>query len=97
MVGSEGTHPQSQRRLWGIGGRVQGDHCSALGVREYSQAWYHVFVHVHMESMVGVDFFTKRVYTLKVVLRAYVLVFIHLKSRDVYCSPATFNASGRPT
>ena len=52
------------------------------------------FVHAHMESMMGADFFTKRIYTLRCVLTAYVLVFIHLGSRKVYCSPATFNPTG---
>lgn len=52
------------------------------------------FVHAHMDSMVGCDFFTKRIYTLRGVLTAYVLVFIHLGSRKVYCSPATFNPNG---
>jgi len=52
------------------------------------------FVHAHMDSMVGCDFFTKRIYTLRGVLMAYMLVFIHLGSRKVYCSPATFNPTG---
>lgn len=52
------------------------------------------FVHAHMDSMVGADFFTKRIYTLRSVLTAHVLVFIHLGSRKVYCSPATFNTTG---
>jgi putative transposase len=52
------------------------------------------FVHAHMDSMVGCDFFTKRIYGLRGVLTAYVLVFIHLGSRKVYCSPATFNPTG---
>ena len=52
------------------------------------------FVHAQMDSMVGTDFFTKQTYTLRGVLTAYVLVFIHLGSRKVYCSPATFNPTG---
>ena len=52
------------------------------------------FVHAHMDSTVGTDFFTKRIYTLRGVLTAYVLVFIHLGSRKVFCSPATFNPTG---
>ncbi|HPG70371.1 MAG TPA: integrase core domain-containing protein [Candidatus Hydrogenedentes bacterium] len=52
------------------------------------------FVHAHMDSMVGCDFFTKRIYTLRGVLTAYLLVFVHLGSRKVYCSPATFNPTG---
>ena len=52
------------------------------------------FVHAHMESMVACDLFTKRIYTLRGVFTAYVLVFIHLGSRKVYCSPATYNPTG---
>ena len=52
------------------------------------------FVHAHMESMVACDFFTKRVYTLRGVFTAHVLAFIHLESRRVYCSPATYNPDG---
>lgn len=49
------------------------------------------FVHAHMESLVATDFFTKRIYTWRGVFDAYVLVFIHLGTRQVYCSPATFS------
>ena len=51
------------------------------------------FVHANMESMVGCDFFTKRIYTLRGVVDAYVLVFIHLGSRKVLCSSSTYNPS----
>jgi putative transposase len=49
------------------------------------------FVHAHMDSMCGCDFFTKRIYTARGILTAYVLVFIHFGSRRVYCSPSTLN------
>lgn len=49
------------------------------------------FVHAHMDSMVGTDFFTKRIYTLRGVLTAYMLVFIHLGTRKVYCTAPTFS------
>ena len=49
------------------------------------------FVHAHMDTMVGCDFFTKRIYTLRGVFTAYALVFIHLGSRKVFCSPPTLN------
>ena len=52
------------------------------------------FVHAHMDSMVGCDFFTKRVYTLRGVFTAYMLVFIHLGTRKVYCSPPTYHPDG---
>ena len=49
------------------------------------------FVHAHMDSMAGCDFFTKRIYTLRGVFTAYMLVFIHFGTRKVYCSAPTFN------
>ena len=49
------------------------------------------FVHANMASMVGCDFFTKRIYTLRGTLDAYVLIFVHLGSRRVYCSPSTYH------
>jgi putative transposase len=49
------------------------------------------FVQSHMESLVACDFFTKTVHTLRGRFDAYCLVFIHLGSRRVFCSPATFN------
>ena len=41
--------------------------------------------------MVACDFFSKRIYTLRGVPTAYVLVFIHLGSRKVYCSAPTLH------
>ena len=52
------------------------------------------FVHAHMESMVACDFLTKRIYTVRGVLTAHMLVFIQLGTRKVYCSPPTYNPDG---
>jgi len=49
------------------------------------------FVHAHMDVLIATDFFTKRIYTLRGVFTAYVLVFIHLGTRKVFCSPATYH------
>jgi putative transposase len=49
------------------------------------------FISSHIESVVAIDFFTKPVMTLKGKVDAYVLVFIHLGSRRVFMSPATFH------
>jgi putative transposase len=43
-----------------------------------------------MESMVACDFFTKTVFTARGPLTAYVLIFIHLGSRRVFCSAPTY-------
>jgi putative transposase len=43
-----------------------------------------------MESLIACDFFTKPVHSLYGTTEAYVLVFIHLGSRKVFASPATY-------
>jgi putative transposase len=43
-----------------------------------------------MESMIACDFFSKTVVTLRGPRTAYVLIFIHLGSRRVYCSAPTY-------
>ena len=48
------------------------------------------FVRAHMESMVACDFFTKTVLTARGPLTVYVLIFIHVGSRRVYCSAPTY-------
>ncbi len=49
------------------------------------------FVRANVDSIVACDFFTKRVFTLRGVLNAYALVFIHLGSRKAICSPSTYH------
>ncbi len=51
------------------------------------------FINSHMDTLVSTDFFTKPVLTWRGWVDAYVLVFIHLGSRRVFMSPATFNPS----
>jgi len=48
------------------------------------------FIRAHMETMVACDFFSKTVFTLRGPRTAYVLVFIHLGSRRVFCSTPTY-------
>ena len=49
------------------------------------------FIASHMESLVACDFFIKTVHTWRGKFQAYCLVFLHLETRKVFCSPATFN------
>ena len=53
------------------------------------------FVHAHIDSIVSCDFFTKPVLTLGGIRDAYVLVFIHLGSRKVFCSPSTYHPNSK--
>ena len=48
------------------------------------------FIRAHMETMVACDFFAKTVFTLRGPRTAYVLMFIHLGSRRVFCSAPTY-------
>ncbi|MDD9904579.1 MAG: integrase core domain-containing protein [Rhodospirillaceae bacterium] len=49
------------------------------------------FVHAHLETMLACDFFTKDVFTARGQMTAYVLIFIHLGSRKVFCSAPTYS------
>ncbi len=49
------------------------------------------FIALHMNVMVASDFFCKTVWTPLGRKTAYVLMFIHLGSRKVFLSPATYN------
>jgi len=49
------------------------------------------FIQAHMESMVACDFFSKTVFTLRGPRTAYVLIFIHLGSRRVFCTAPTYH------
>jgi putative transposase len=48
------------------------------------------FIEAHMEAMIACDFFSKTVLTLRGPRAAYVLMFIHLGSRRVFCSAPTY-------
>lgn len=70
-----------------------GMHPDPLKARKNPPIPWTTFVYAHIESIVADDFFTKKVYTLYGVFDAYVLVFIHLGSRKVYCSSFTYHPS----
>ncbi len=48
------------------------------------------FVKIHAETLWQVDFFSKMVVTKTGLKQAFVLALLHVKSRQVICSPATF-------
>lgn len=48
------------------------------------------FVRAHMETLVACDFFIKTIFTARGPRTAYVLIFIHLGSRRVFCSAPTY-------
>lgn len=57
------------------------------------QGQWKQFINSHMDTLVATDFFCKPILTWRGWVDAYVLVFIHLGSRRVFMSPATFNPS----
>ncbi|NOT01744.1 MAG: transposase [Phycisphaerales bacterium] len=56
-------------------------------------AW-RTFIRLHMNTLVACDFFTKAVITPLGVRLANCLAFIHVGSRKVFLSPATFHPNG---
>jgi putative transposase len=48
------------------------------------------FIKIHAETLWQVDFFSKMVVTKTGLTQAFVLAFLHVESRRVICSPATF-------
>ncbi|MEM6553803.1 MAG: hypothetical protein AAF750_16920 [Planctomycetota bacterium] len=57
------------------------------------QPW-DVFVKLHLNTLVACDFFCKNVWTLRGKRQAYLLVFMHVGSRRVWVSPATYHPNG---
>lgn len=49
------------------------------------------FVKIHADTLWQVDFFSKMTVTKTGLKQAFVLAFLHVKSRLVFCSPSTFN------
>ncbi|QDS99305.1 integrase core domain-containing protein [Adhaeretor mobilis] len=52
---------------------------------------WHEFVKSHAETLWQIDFFSKPVVTKTGIKQAFVLAFLHVNSRRVICSPATFH------
>ena len=53
------------------------------------------WIEMHMDSLIACDFFQKTVWTWRGPALAFVLMFIHIGSRRVYISPATYNPDNR--
>ncbi len=55
---------------------------------------WRTFVAAHINTTVACDFFCKKVWTVSGTHMAYCLAFIHLGSRRVFVSPATYHPTG---
>ena len=53
------------------------------------------FVKIHADTLWQVDFFSKKVVTKRGIKQAFVLAFLHVESRRVFCSPATFKPGAK--
>ena len=53
------------------------------------------FIKIHAETLWQVDFFSKMVVTRKGIKQSFVLAFINVKSRRVFCSPSTFKPDSK--
>ncbi len=60
-------------------------------VKKNSSGNWKQFIGSHMDTLVACDFFSKPVLTWRGWVDAYVLVFIHIGSRKIFMSPATFH------
>lgn len=59
--------------------------------RRTGKSTWGAFVTAHLETMIAADFFCKKAFTWRGWVDAYVFAVIHLGSRKVYLSPATFH------
>lgn len=53
------------------------------------------FIKIHAETLWQVDFFSKMVVTRKGIKQTFVLAFINIKSRRVFCSPSTLKPDSK--
>jgi putative transposase len=53
------------------------------------------FLKAHVETLCQVDFFSKMVWTPRGLRQAFVLAFIHVGTRRIFCSPCTFKPDGK--
>ncbi len=53
------------------------------------------FLKIHAETLWQVDFFSKCIWTSKGLRQCFVLAFIHVASRRVYCSPCSFQPNAQ--
>lgn len=53
------------------------------------------FLKIHAETLWQVDFFSKSIWTPKGLRQCFVLAFIHVATRRVYCSPCCFQPNAQ--
>lgn len=53
------------------------------------------FIKIHADTLWQVDFFSKMVVTKAGLKQAFVLAFLNVKTRRVFCSPSTFKPDGK--
>ena len=53
------------------------------------------FLKAHIDTFCQVDFFSKMIWTLTGLRQAFVLAFVHVGTRRVFCSPCSFKPDGK--
>lgn len=80
-------------RILGVGRTTVGTILKEQGVKpspKRGKGTWDEFVKIHAETLWQVDFFSKMVVTRKGIKQAFVLAFLNVKTRRVFCSPSTF-------
>jgi len=85
-------------RILGVGRTTVGTILKEEGVKpspKRGKGTWDEFIKIHSETLWQVDFFSKMVVTRRGIKHAFVLAFLNVKTRRVFCSPCTFKPDGK--
>lgn len=85
-------------RILGVGRTTVGTILKEEGVKpspKRGKGTWDEFIKIHAETLWQVDFFSKNVVTRKGIKQAFVLAFLNVKTRRVFCSTSTFKPEGK--
>lgn len=85
-------------RIQGVGRTTVGTILKEEGVKpspKRGKGTWEEFIKIHSETLWQVDFFSKMVVTRKGIKHAFVLAFLNVKTRRVFCSPCSFKPDSK--
>jgi len=85
-------------RILGVGRTTVGTILKEEGVKpspKRGKGTWDDFIKIHAETLWQVDFFSKSVVTRKGIKHAFVLAFLNVKTRRVFCSTSTLKPDGK--
>lgn len=85
-------------RILGVGRTTVGTILNEEGVKpspKRGKGTWDEFIKIHAETLWQVDFFSKSVVTRRGIRQAFVLAFLNVKTRRVFCSTSTFKPDGK--